>query len=187
MVQLPRFKDAKGKDLVAAQSELHALDDHRFLVIARDSGHGFGLKDSTSVYRSVDLIDTGGATNIAGTDFDAAKPVAPDGQLDASVTPAKYARFIDINDNAQLNRFGLHNGEPNDTNALYEKWESMALLPALDDAAPNDYFLVIGSDNDFITTKGSMQGKPYSDAIGKDIDTVVLVYRITLPAGMKPL
>ena len=187
VVQLPRFKDAKGKDLVAAQSELHALDDHRFLVIARDSGHGFGLKDSTSVYRSVDLIDTGGATNIAGTDFDAAKPVAPDGQLDAAVAPAKYARFIDINDNAQLNRFGLHNGEPNDTNALYEKWESMALLPALDDAAPNDYFLVVGSDNDFITTKGSMQGKPYSDAIGKDIDTVVLVYRITMPAGMKPL
>jgi hypothetical protein len=107
--------------------------------------------------------------------------------LDSSVTPVKYAKFIDINDNTQLNRFGLHNGEPNDTNALYEKWESMALLPAMDDSAPNDYFLVVGSDNDFITTKGSMQGKPYSDAIGKDIDTVVLVYRITLPDGMKPL
>ncbi len=187
VVQLPRFKDAKGKELVAAQSELHALDDHRFLVIARDSGHGFGLKDSTSVYRSVDLIDTSGATSIAGTEFDAAKPVAPDGVLDSSVTPVKYAKFIDINDNTQLNRFGLHNGEPNDSNALYEKWESMALLPVLDASAPNDYFLVVGSDNDFITTKGSMQGKPYSDAIGKDIDTVVLVYRITLPDGMKPL
>jgi hypothetical protein len=187
VVQLPRFKDAKGKDLVAAQSEMHALDDHRFLVIARDSGHGFGLKDSTSVYRSVDLIDTTGATNIAGSAFDGATPVAPDGKLDASVTPVKYAKFIDINDNAQLNRFGLHNGEPNDTNALYEKWESMALLPVMDQGAPNDYFLVVGSDNDFITTKGSMQGKPYSDAIGKDIDTVVLVYRITLPEGMKPL
>jgi hypothetical protein len=187
VVQLPRFKDAKGKELVAAQSELHALDDHRFLVIARDSGHGFGLKDSTSVYRSVDLIDTTGATNIAGTAFDATTPVAPDGVLDPSVTPVKYAKFIDINDNTQLNRFGLHNGEPNDTDALYEKWESMALLPVMDQSAPNDYFLVVGSDNDFITTKGSMQGKPYSDAIGKDIDTVVLVYRITLPDGMKPL
>jgi hypothetical protein len=184
---LPRFKDAKGKELVAAQSELFALDDTHFLVIARDSGHGFGLKDSTSVYRSVDLIDTTGATNIAGTEFDRTNPVAPDGVLDSSVTPVKYAKFIDINDNAQLNRFGLHNGAPNDSNALYEKWESMALLPAMDDSAPNDYFLVVGSDNDFITTKGSMQGKPYSDEIGKDIDTVVLVYRITLPDGMKPL
>jgi hypothetical protein len=186
-VQLPRFKDAKGKELVAAQSEIHALDDHRFLVISRDAGHGFGLKDSTSVYRSIDLFDTAGATNIAGTDFDATKPMAPDGVLDPSVTPVKYAKFIDINDNKQLNRFGLHNGEPNDTNALYEKWESMSLLPAMDQSAPNDYFLVVGSDNDFITTKGSMQGKAYSDEIGKDIDTVVLVYRITLPDGMKPL
>jgi hypothetical protein len=103
------------------------------------------------------------------------------------VTPVRYAKFIDMNDNAQLNRFGLHNGEPNDANALYEKWESMALLPAMDDSAPDDYFLVVGSDNDFITTKGAMEGKPYNDELGKDIDTVVLVYRITLPDGMKPL
>jgi len=187
VVQLPRFKDAKGKQLVAAQSEIHALDDHRFLVIARDSGHGQGLKDSTSVYRSVDLFDIEGATNIAGTDFDGTKPVAPGGELDPSVKPAQYARFIDLNDNAQLNRFGLHNGEPNDANALYEKWEGMALLPVLDDKAPNDYFLVIGSDNDFLTQNGSMQGKPYKESSGANVDTVVLVYRITLPEGMKPL
>ena len=187
VVQLPRFKDAKGKELVAAQSEILALDEHRFLVIARDSGHGSGLKDSTSVYRSVDLFDTASATNIAGTDFDETKPVAPEGKLDPAVTPAKYTRFIDLNDNAQLNRFGLHNGAPNDTNALYEKWESLALLPVFDDKAPNDYFLVIGSDNDFLTQNGVMQGKPYKDSSGANVDTVVLVYRITLPDGLKPL
>jgi hypothetical protein len=187
VLQLPRFKDAKGKQLVAAQSEIHALDDHRFLVIARDSGHGSGLKDSSSVYRSIDLFDTTGATNIAGTDFDGTKPVAPEGKLDPSVTPVKYARFIDMNDNTQLNRFGLHNGEPNDTNALYEKWEAMALLPVLDDASPNDYFLVIASDNDFLTQNGSMQGMPYKDSSGANVDSVVLVYRISLPDGMKPL
>jgi hypothetical protein len=186
VVQLPRFKDAKGKQLVAAQSEIHALDDHRFLVIARDSGHGFGLKDAESVYRGIDLFDTTGATNIAGTEYDGVKPVAPKGELEPSIKPADYARFIDINDNAALGRFGLHNGEPNDRNALYEKWESMALLPVLDDKAPNDWFLVVGSDNDFITTAGSMQGKPYSDEVGQDIDTVVLVYRVTLPEGLKP-
>jgi hypothetical protein len=187
VVQLPRFKDAKGKQLVAAQSEIFALDDHRFLVIARDSGHGQSLKDSDSVYRSIDLFDTAGATNIAGTEFDGTKPVAPEGKLDPSVTPAKYGRFIDMNDNTQLNRFGLHNGAPNDANALYEKWESMALLPVMDDKAPNDYFLVVGSDNDFLTQNGSMQGKPYKDSSGADVDTLVLVYRITLPEGMKPL
>ncbi|GAB2175498.1 esterase-like activity of phytase family protein [Dongia sp. agr-C8] len=187
VVQLPRFKDAKGKQLVAAQSEILALDDHRFLVIARDSGHGQGLKDSDSVYRGIDLFDTKGATNIAGTDFDKTKPVAPGGELDAAVTPAKYARFIDMNDNAQLGRFGLHNGAPNDANALYEKWEAMALLPVLDDAAPNDYFLVVASDNDFLTQNGSMQGQPYKDSSGANVDNVVLVYRVTLPEGMEPL
>jgi hypothetical protein len=187
VVQLPRFKDAKGKQLVAAQSEIYALDDHRFLVIARDSGHGQSLKDSTSVYRSIDLFDTTGATNIAGTDFDGTTPVAPEGKLDPSVTPVKYGRFIDMNDNTQLNRFGLHNGEPNDTGALYEKWEAMALLPVLDDAAPNDYFLVVASDNDFLTQNGAMQGKPYKDSSGADVDSMVLVYRISLPEGMKPL
>jgi hypothetical protein len=186
VVQLPRFKDKKGKTLVAAQSELLALNDKQFLLVARDSGRGFATKDPTSLYRSVDLISIAKATNIAGTDFDGTKPVAPKGQLDASVTPAEYTRFIDINDNSQLNRFGLHNGEPGDANDLYEKWESMALLPVNDPAAPHDYFLVVGSDNDFITQHGAMQSKPYADSSGKDVDTVVLVYRVTLPSYVPP-
>ena len=187
VVQLPRFKDPKkGKTLVAAQSELLALNDKQFLLIARDSARGFATPEPASVYRSVDLISIAKATNIAGGDFDGAKPVAPKGELDPSVTPAEYARFIDINDNAQLNRFGLHNGEPQDPNDLYEKWESLAVLPVGDPAAPNDYFLMVGSDNDFITQHGSMQGKPYADASGKDVDTVVLVYRVTLPGYVPP-
>ena len=108
------------------------------------------------------------------------------GELDASVTPAKYARFIDINDNNALGRFGLHSSGANDTNALYEKWEGMALLPVLDDQAPNDYFLVVASDNDFITQNGVMQGHAYKDSSGANIDSVVLVYRVSLPEGMKP-
>ena len=41
VVQLPRFKDPKkGKTLVAAQSELLALNDKQFLLIARDSAPG---------------------------------------------------------------------------------------------------------------------------------------------------
>ena len=93
---------------------------------------------------------------------------------------AQAAPVLDINDNGQLARFGLHNGAPNDTNDLYEKWESLALAPAHDPSAPNDYFLLIGSDNDFITQDGMMAGKPYKDASGANVDTVVLAYRVAL-------
>lgn len=47
--------------------------------------------------------------------------------------------------------------------------------------------LVVASDNDFITQDGSMQGNAYKDSSGANIDSVVLVYRISLPEGMKPL
>jgi len=61
--------------------------------------------------------------------------------------PATLTRYIDINETAQLQKFGLHNGEPNDRNNLSEKWEGMALAPALDPANPNDYFLFVTNDN----------------------------------------
>jgi hypothetical protein len=82
--------------------------------------------------------------------------------IDPSITPALYQKFLDINDNTQLNRFNLHNGDPNDANDLYEKWESLAAVPVFDRAAPHDYFLFVGSDNDFITQNGFMVGQPYS-------------------------
>ena len=187
-VQLPQFPDpasTTGQTLTAAQSELHALNDTQFLVLTRDSGNGFSDPTSTSAYRSVDLIDISDATNFAGTKFDSpANPIAPKGVLDPTITPALYAKFLDINDNSQLNRFNLRNGDPNDTNNLYEKWESLAVLPVFDSAVPHDYFLFIGSDNDFITTNGSMVGRPYSDKA--NVDTLVLVYRVTLPTYVPP-
>jgi hypothetical protein len=165
-----------------------ALNDHQFLVLARDSSVGETFpKTPGSVYRSVDLIDISGATNIAGTDFDnAGTPVAPLGVLNAGIVPATYQKFLNINDNAQLNRFGLHNGAPNDSNDLYEKWESMAVVPVGDPNAPHDFFLFVGSDNDFITQDGHMAGQPYQDASGFNVDTLVLVYRVTLPTYVPP-
>jgi hypothetical protein len=82
--------------------------------------------------------------------------------IDPSITPALYQKFLDINDNTQLNRFNLHNGDPSDANDLYEKWESLAVVPVFDRAAPHHYFLFVGSDNDFITQNGFMVGQPYS-------------------------
>jgi hypothetical protein len=182
VVQLPLFNSTK----TAAESELYALNDHQFLVLARDSGAGHGLATAQSVYRKVDLIDVTGATDIANTDYDLPQnPVAPGGNLNPAITPVAYTSFVDINDAAQLAKFGLHNGAPNDDNNLNEKWESIAILPVGDKAAPDDYFMVVAADNDFITQDGHTQGKPYQDASGINNDTLMLVYRLTIP-GLQP-
>jgi hypothetical protein len=184
VVHLPTYKDAAGKKKVAAQSEIVALSDTAFLMLARDSGSGSGLKDATSVYRMINIVDVSGATDIAGMDFDKDKPVAPKGKLDASVNPATLAPFIDINDKAELGRFGLHDGEPNDKNNLSEKWEAMSLASALDSNRPDDYFLFVANDNDFLTQDGFQVGAAYKAEDGADVDTTFLVYEVTLP-GLK--
>lgn len=178
VVPLPTFKNAKGKTLVAAQSEAMALPDGRVLLLARDSNNGWGVDGDTSLYRAISLLDFTGATNIAGSDFDGLKPVAPKGVLDPSVKPATLTTVVDLNDNAELAKAGLHNGAPHDASDLSEKWEAMALVPAYNPAAPHDYFLLVANDNDFLTSDGFQVGAAYkADA---DVDTRVLVYRLTL-------
>jgi hypothetical protein len=185
VVPLPLFESADGERRVAAQSELLALDETFFLLLCRDSGNGYGTGGATSRYRSINLLDTSRATNIAGSRYDGTVPVAPNGKLVDGVVPATLTRYIDINETAELQKFGLHNGEPNDRNNLSEKWEGMALAPALDPANPNDYFLFVTNDNDFITQNGYQAGAPYKDASGLEVDTMILVYRITLPEQLK--
>lgn len=185
VVQLPRFTTSAGATQVAAQSEMLALNDKQFLVLSRDSGNGQGLSGTTSLYRSIDLIDISSATNLVGTAYDGTTPVAPGGNLVASVTPVSFQRFIDINNNAQLSRFGLHNGAPNNATNLSEKWEAMGLLPVLDAARPNDFFLFVGNDNDFLTTNGYQVGAAYN--AGADVDTMILVYRLELPTYVDPI
>jgi hypothetical protein len=185
VVPLPVFANADGKPRVAAQSELLALDETHFFLLCRDSGNGYGTDGATSRYRSVELLDTSQATNIAGSDYDGTVPVAPGGKLADGIVTATLTPFIDLNAQAQLSRFGLHNGEPNDRNNLSEKWEGMALVPALDPANPRDFFLFITNDNDFITQNGYQVGAAYKDASGADVDTMLLVYRITLPEQLK--
>jgi hypothetical protein len=170
---------------VAAQSELLALDETFFLLLCRDAGNGYGTGGATSRYRSIELLDTARATNIAGSKYDGTVPVAPNGKLAAGVVAATLTRYIDINNNAELRKFGLHNGEPNDRDNLSEKWEGMTLAPALDPANPNDYFLFITNDNDFITANGYQAGAAYRDASGAEVDTMLLAYRITLPEQLK--
>ncbi|WP_454851445.1 esterase-like activity of phytase family protein [Rhizobium binxianense] len=184
VVPLPVFKDAKDKTKVAAQSEVVALSDKSFLMLARDSDNGQGLKGDTSLYREISIVDLSAATDIAGSGFDADKPVAPKGVVDPSVTPATLTPFIDINDKADLARFGLHNGAPNNRNDLSEKWEAMGLASVLDPNLPDDYFLFIANDNDFFTQDGFQVGAAYKADGGADVDTMFQVYQVTLP-GLK--
>ena len=178
VVSLPVFDNEKGEKRIAAQSELLALSETRFLLLCRD-GNGLGTKNAESLYRKVEVLDVTGATNLAGGQYDGVTPVAPGGKLEADVVPAKLTTFIDINDNAQLAKFGLHNGAPNDRTNLSEKWEGMGLVPALDPANPNDFFLMVVNDNDFLTTNGFQVGAPFKAEV--DNDTLMLAYRITLP------
>lgn len=185
VVPLPVFTNAKGKKAVAAQSEIVALSDKTFLMLARDSGNGYGMEGDTSLYRNITLVDTSAATDIAGSAFDADKAVAPKGVLDPSVTAATLTPFIDINDSASLARFGLHNGAPNDRNNLSEKWEAMALVSVLDPKLPDDYFLFVANDNDFLTQDGFQVGASYKGDGGADVDTMFQVFQVTLPGLSK--
>ena len=112
------------------------------------------------------MLDVSQATNIAGTAYDGATPLAPGGRLADGIVPATLTPFIDINDGAQLAKFGLHNGAPNDRNNLSEKWEGMALVPALDPASPRDYYLFVSNDNDFITQNGHQVGDRLQGQVG---------------------
>jgi hypothetical protein len=166
---------------VPAQSEMVALNNTQFLVLARD-GNGRGIATPTSLYRSILAYDISTATNIAGTAYDAATPVAPGGVLASGITPAVSTVVVDINDAVQLAKFNLNNGPTDNVNTLSEKWEAMALVPALDPGAPDDWFLFVGNDNDFITTTGFQDGAAYT--AGFENDTMVLVYRLTLPGRL---
>ena len=167
---------------VPAQSEMLAINSTQFLVLARD-GNGRGIASATSLYRSILVYDISGATNIAGTAYDTpTTPVAPGGVLAAGIVPATSAVLVDMNNAAQLAKFGLNNGPVDNVNTLSEKWEALALVPAFDPGAPNDWFLFVGNDNDFITTNGFQDGAPYTAAF--DNDNMVLVYRVTIPTRL---
>lgn len=174
IVKLPKFQQGTST-LVAAQSEILALSDTQLLILPRDS-NGFHVGTQQSLLRRVDVIDIRHATNVLGMPVEAA--VAPGGVLDPTITPALYTSWLDINDNTQLNRFGLVNGVVTGFENLSEKWEGLALLPALDPAHPDDYFLFIANDNDFATTDGFHAGAAY-DA-GWDNPTTFLVWRVSI-------
>lgn len=187
-----------GATAAAAQSSILALNSKQFLVLSRD---GTGLGNGTTVsnggtfnFKSILLVDTAGATNIAGTAFETGTTaVAPGGALLSTITPTLQAQFINILNSDQLGRFGVNLNANNTQNAasLSSKWEALGLAPALDPARPNDYFLFTGNDNDFQSTNCTMPLAATGAVAGNCASTFnndqrILVYRITLPTYVDP-
>jgi hypothetical protein len=125
------------------------------------------------------------------------------------LTAATGTEFVNLLNPAQLARFGLdlnavgpagvakaaaegqHVGVISPA-SLSAKWEALAIVSCLDRAYPDDYFLLVGNDNDFLTAEGTMLGKSYdatSSQPGMEIVETpnrILVYRVTLPGYASP-
>ncbi|KAG6360289.1 hypothetical protein INS49_011346 [Diaporthe citri] len=190
VVPLPLYNDYTAKasknPKVASQSEVHALPNGQFLVLARDSGFGHGQDESLSVYRHIDVFDVANATDIKGSEYDCEEcaVASAKGKLDKAISPAAYCSFLDFNVNSELGKFGVHNGGHQDSGLLNEKWESIALAPVDPESHGEDYFIISLSDNDFITQDGRLNfGQyQYADNSGFNLDTQALVFRVTLPS-----
>jgi len=189
VLQLPVVRekgDGQPADVTAAQSEMVALSDSRFLVLARDgNGRGKGTPN-VPVFKSILLVDVAKATNLAGTPYEqTATPVAKDGVLNADIKPAAQAELVNILNPVQLAKFGQNlDVAPSTPTSLPEKIEAMALAPTLDKTG--DVFLFVGSDNDFETAKGRVNGIDFDaslkgDTGAGDNDSLILVYRLSLP------
>jgi hypothetical protein len=188
VVRLPVYVDRGDGGVpnkTAAQSEIRVLDDHTFLMLARD-GSGYGAEGGKPiVYKSVLLVDTGGASNLAGTKYETSTTsvLRGDGTLRSDIRSAASKPLVNLLDPSDLVRFGLGvDADGKGTAQLSEKWEAMDLLPVLDPERPDDWFLLVGNDNDFIAKHCVMDGQNCDSAI--DNDNRILVYRLTLP-GMR--
>ncbi|MEY3528986.1 MAG: hypothetical protein RLZ70_54 [Verrucomicrobiota bacterium] len=203
LVELPTFdRDGTGgsADRAAAQSEIVALSSTTFLVLTRDgNGNGSGDNGRPLVFKTVALVSTNGATNLSGTSYETGYTAAASGTTGptAGITAAQAVPFVNLLNPTQLARFGLNTNfaaeggaNPISVNSVGEKWEALSIVPVLDAAAPNDYFLMVGNDNDFLGTSVTMLGQPAVDATAgptvADNPNRVLVYRVTLPGYVDP-
>ncbi|MEO9079469.1 MAG: esterase-like activity of phytase family protein [Rhodanobacter sp.] len=188
VVQLPTYRDdgdGRVANRTAAQSEIRALNRHQFLMLTRD-GNGLGADNNKPlVYKSVLLVDTDGASNLAGSRYETgvASVLQSPGSsaLKPDIRPLHWVELVNLLNPVQLAHFGLNlqTRPKNQPLTLSEKWEAMDLVPALDPAHPHDWFLFVGNDNDFIARHCVMQQQACDSAF--DNDNLLLVYRLTLP------
>ena len=235
LVELPTVS-TKGigaaANKTAAQSEIVALSSSTFMVLTRDgngngagnagpkaTSTGVGYADNPLVFKSIALVSTANATNLAGTIYETGYTSTVTGTAGtlapiAGIVAATTTDFVNLLNANQLARFGLNMNTvstlgaasllvspgvavtPQDVNSLSEKWEALSVVPCLDAANPNDYFLLVGNDNDFITSTGTMLGQSYNGVVtptsgsgssetGENKNRI-LVYRVTLPGFVDP-
>ena len=181
VVVLPTYTAADGKTKTASQSEMRVINENLIMLLPRDSHLGNGGEDGTeSIFKHVDFWSLTDADNIVGQyDGVGEKISTKKGVLNSSIKPATYYSFINLIDPTELSKFGLHNGGAVDPSLINEKWESMDLFPVK--CTNDEYFLLLGSDNDYKTTDGYLNfGKIKYDQ-GVDVDTQYMMYHIKLP------
>ncbi len=206
VLQLPVFNNSAtgigAPGTTAAQSEVLALNNTQFLVLSRDgNGRGTNGNSNAIAFKSILLVDTTGATSIAGTAFsNGVTPISTSavangsGALVAGITPVQQVELVNLLNPTQLGKFGINTiTNPSTQFSLSEKWEAMALAPTLEEDKPNDYFLLVGNDNDFVSSDVDAAGVQNANtalnsptAGSGDNDNVVLIYRLTLPTYVDP-
>lgn len=211
VLQLPVYTtngSGGAVNATAAQSEILALDTNRILVLSRDSNGQGSSNPLPSVVKTVLLVDlaAGAPTNLVGTAHAAGggKVTTSIGVLDPAITPLSSTEAVNILNSTQLGKFNILLDEGGTAQVtkltLGEKWEGMSLVPANDPAAPNDYFLFVANDNDFLTSQGKMVGPggtlvdynafdehsterlpvPVAPSTLNENDTMFLAYRVTI-------
>jgi hypothetical protein len=199
VLQLPTFRangDGQAPDKTAGQSEILAVNARQFLMLTRDgAGRGSG-STRPAVYKSIVIVDLVGATNLIGTAYETEADSVVGGAnatgatLKPNIVPVQIEEVVNLLHPGQLARFGLNlNTAPSNASTISEKWESMTAVPAMDPEHPDDFFLMVGNDNDFRTAHLDAAGlKNASTALtdaasgAGDVDNMVLVYRVDLPA-----
>lgn len=166
-------------------SEVLAIGRDRFLFLERDSLGKGAATNLPPIHKRVVLATTHGASDLIHTDYDLEKghpkhKSLPPDRSPSNLHPMPRKEFIDLLDARELARFGLNTHSDWDENTVPEKWEGLALVPWMDPGAPDDFLLLIGSDNDFKASTVYHNGK----VVGTNevaVDTLILAYRVTLP------
>ena len=178
-------------------SEVFAVNDHQLLVLERD-GIGLGGTLGAPLYKKVNLVELNGASNILGTDWDKAVGTAGQKNLPAlgdqlaltnGLITAIRKDFVDLLNPADLAKFGMNAGAARDNNTVPEKYEGLALVPLNEPGAPNDWLMLVGTDNDYRAATVIHNGVSVGSNSGTNglADTMVFAYRLTIPGLANPL
>ena len=166
-------------------SEIIALSNDELLVLERD-GRGGLTQNNVPTYKAIVRANLNGAQNILGSTYD--QEDGTPGQTDfplgtaIAVTPVSRTELVNLLDAAQLAKFGLNTNAAADENSLSEKWEGLGLIPNLSTPATDDFYLLIGNDNDFLSKEIVHNGiqvgsSPFAQ------DNLVLAYEVVLPGA----